>query len=232
VKGEGIVQTFVVVATAPDDVLRYAAAFFLIVVAVGMVYALIRLARTLRQVDKLVEDTDREMVPLLSRAQVTLDEVNSELAKVDLILGSAVNVTSKVDATTNVVQTAVSAPAKKAAAFSAGVTQAVSSFFSRHSDEGAAATTGDEAGAQRPSWSSTWSQGAPTTESWADAQAAASSAAKDIGGAAAAAAGETSAAAGDAESAVGAGANASPVSPSAGEGGAAAEATIEETSAP
>ncbi len=156
-----MVQSSIVVASAPADVLRYAAAFFLVVVAIGLVIALIRLAQTLNRVDKLVEDTDREMVPLLSRAQVTLDQVNSELGKVDEILASAVNVTNKVDATTNVVQTAVTAPAKKAAAFSAGVTQAVSSFFARHNDEGAATSSGqgpDEPSGARPSWESTWSQ--------------------------------------------------------------------------
>jgi uncharacterized protein YoxC len=153
-----MVQSFMVVASAPADVLRYAAAFFLIVVAIGLVIALIRLAQTLNRVDKLVEDTDREMVPLLSRAQVTLDQVNSELGKVDEILGSVVNVTTKVDATTNVVQTAVTAPAKKAAAFSAGVSQAVASFFARHDDEGTAGTAGGQASTESPSWASSWSQ--------------------------------------------------------------------------
>jgi uncharacterized protein YoxC len=224
-----MVQSYVIAASTPGTVLRYAAAFFLIVVAVGMVYALIRLAQTLRRVDKLVEDTDREMVPLLSRAQVTLDQVNSELGKVDEILGSVVNVTSKVDATTNVVQTAVTAPAKKAAAFSAGVSQAVASFFARHDDEGAGAA-GPTAGAQGPSWASTWSPGTGAETSAADTTSAggASPAADEAAGAASAS-WEGSA---DAPSSSGDGASDSPVTMTGREGGApAADASPEETSA-
>ncbi|HJW74431.1 MAG TPA: hypothetical protein VJ787_02000 [Thermoleophilia bacterium] len=153
-----MVDSIVVAASTPGTVLRYAAAFFLVVVAIGLVIALIRLAQTLNRVDKLVEDTDREMVPLLSRAQVTLDQVNSELGKVDEILASAVNVTSKVDATTNAVSSVVSAPAKKAAAFSAGVSQAVSSFFARH-DDGAAGAAADPSATSPPPGGSSWSRG-------------------------------------------------------------------------
>lgn len=224
-----MVQSYVIAASTPSTVLRYAAAFFLVVVAIGLVIALIRLAQTLNRVDKLVEDTDREMVPLLSRAQVTLDQVNSELGKVDVILASAVNVTGKVDATTNAVSSAVSAPAKKAAAFSAGVSQAVASFFARHDDEGAGAA-GSTAGAQGPSWASTWSPGAGAETSGPDTTPAggASPAADEPAGAASA---SWDGSAG-APSPSGAGASDSTVTMTGSEGGAsAADAGPEETSA-
>jgi uncharacterized protein YoxC len=229
-----MVQSLVVASSTPGDILRYAAAFFLVVVAIGLVFAHVRLARTLKRVDKLVEDTDREMVPLLSRSQVTLDQVNSELSKVDEILGSIVNVTSKFDATTNVVQSAVSTPAKKAAAFSAGVTQAVSSFFARHNDEGVAETTADEAATESSSWSSTWSQGAAATGSPAATGTGTWSAvADDVAPSAAAEATGAPAFTAATESPADEGMGASPATPAAGVSDAVApEATTEETSAP
>ncbi len=113
-------------------VLRYAAAFFLVVVAIGLVYMLIRAGRALQSVDKLVTDIDAEVVPVINKAGTTVDEVNAELGKVNDITASVAEMTERVDSATRVVETALSTPAKKAAAFTSGVTQAVSSFFSRH----------------------------------------------------------------------------------------------------
>ncbi len=223
-----MVQGFVIVASTPADVLRYAAAFFLVVVAIGLVWALIRLARTLSRVDSLVADTNKEMVPLLSRAQVTLDQVNSELGKVDEILGSVVNVTNKLDATSNVVESAVSTPVKKAAAFSAGVTQAVSSFFARHDDQGAAGSPGDERQTERPSWSSTWSA-SPAAGASPDAAQERESAATASGQSATPAASTTGAAA---SSATGEAAGASPATDPVSGDRPAGEATTGETGAP
>ena len=125
-----------VAASAPSMALRYAAAFFLVVVGIGLIYALVRLGGTLGSAEKLLTDVDSEVVPLLKQATETLDGVNSELDKVDVVMSSVVDVTEKVDQTTRVVESAITVPAKKAAAFGAGVSQAVSSFFNRGSDAG------------------------------------------------------------------------------------------------
>jgi uncharacterized protein YoxC len=125
-----------VAASAPSMALRYAAAFFLVVVGVGLIYALVRLGGALRSADKLLGDVDGEVVPLLKQATETLDGVNAELDKVDVVMSSVVDVTEKVDQTTRAVESAISVPARKAAAFGAGVSQAVSSFFNRSGEPG------------------------------------------------------------------------------------------------
>ncbi len=122
--------------STPSMALRYAAAFFLVVVGIGVIYALVRLGGTLGSAEKLLTDVDTEIVPLLKQATETLDGVNTELDKVDVVMSSVVDVTEKVDQTTRVVESAITVPAKKAAAFGAGVSQAVSSFFNRGSDAG------------------------------------------------------------------------------------------------
>jgi uncharacterized protein YoxC len=121
----------VVAMSTPSLVLRYATAFFLVVVAVAMAYALVRTGQTLARVEKMIEDVDKEIVPILGKAGTTLDEVNAELHQVGEITTSVADMTQKIDAMTRAVESAVSLPARKAAAFGAGVSQAVSSFIKR-----------------------------------------------------------------------------------------------------
>lgn len=110
---------------------KVALAFLLVVISVALVYVLVRAGRVLQRVEKLVEDLDTELVPVLQRASTTVDEVNAELGKVNDITASVAEMTERVDAATRAVENAVSSPAKKAAAFTSGVGQTVSSFFGR-----------------------------------------------------------------------------------------------------
>jgi uncharacterized protein YoxC len=151
-----------VAVSAPSMALRYAAAFFLVVVGIGLIYALIRLGTTLGSAEKLLTDVDTEVVPLLKQATETLDGVNTELDKVDVVMSSVVDVTEKVDQTTRVVESAITVPAKKAAAFGAGVSQAVSSFFNRGPDASEpAAAEGTSGGA---AWSRPTGYGSAATD--------------------------------------------------------------------
>jgi uncharacterized protein YoxC len=140
----------IVAASTPSMALRYAAAFFLVVVGIGLIYALIRLGGTLRTADKLLADVDTEVVPLLKQATETLDGVNAELGKIDVVMTSVVDATEKVDQTTRAVESAISVPAKKAAAFGVGVSHAVSSFFNRGGD--AADSPADEGAPSAATW--------------------------------------------------------------------------------
>ncbi len=142
---------WIVGASTPSMALRYAAAFFLVAVGIGLIYALVRLGGTLRSAEKLMTDVDTEVVPLLKQATETLDGVNTELDKVGVVMTSVVDATEKVDQTTRMVESAITVPAKKAAAFGAGVSQAVSSFFNRGAD--AAEPESDESAPSGASWS-------------------------------------------------------------------------------
>lgn len=150
---------------------RIALAFLLVIIAVALVYALVRAGRVLQKVEKLVQDLDVELVPVLRKASTTVDEVNAELDKVNDITASVAEMTERVDAATRAVENAVSTPAKKAAAFTSGVSQTVSSFFGRRgpaSEEAADYAAGSDwapgtAGAAEPGTS--WGAGSSTGES-------------------------------------------------------------------
>jgi len=109
-----------IASTTASTAWRYALAFFLVVVAIGLAYLLVKAAKALASVDKMVSDLDREIVPLMGKVGTTVDEVNAELDKVNEITSSVVDMTQKIDSTTRAVESALSTPAKKAAAFSSG----------------------------------------------------------------------------------------------------------------
>jgi len=132
--------------SAASTVWRYALAFFLVVAAIGLVYLLVKAGKAIGSVDKMVVDLDKEMVPLLGKVGVTVDGVNEELEKVNELTGTAVGMTQKVDGATRAVESALRTPAKKAAGFTAGVQQTVSSFVSRY--RGGAVKTGGDAGGE------------------------------------------------------------------------------------
>ena len=127
--------TLAPLALTSSEVLRYAAAFFFVLVAIAAAYALIKAAKTMERVDTVLADVDQEVVPLMKKVGVTLDGVNANLGNVDGITKDVADITDKIDSMANVIEGAVSRPARKAASFSAGVQTAVSSFMRRDRDD-------------------------------------------------------------------------------------------------
>jgi len=145
----------VAASSLPSTVLRYAAAFFFVVVAIAIAYALVKAAKALERADKVLADMDQQAVPLMQKAGTTLDGVNANLGNVDQITKDVADITDKIDKMATSVEGAVSTPARKAAAFSAGVQSAFSSFRRREraaaEDPWSAPPSGDE---PAPAWSS------------------------------------------------------------------------------
>lgn len=84
------------------------AAFAVLGVAV---FALVETAKSMRSVRQLADDLDERLVPMLDKADVTLDAVNAELLRIDGIVSTIEDVSDTVGTATNVVQGAVNAPA-------------------------------------------------------------------------------------------------------------------------
>jgi len=117
--------------STPSLVLRYSAAFFFIVVAIFLAYMCFKAAKFLERADKVLADVDENGIPLMRQAGITLDGVNANLGNVDEITKDVAGITDKIDRMAGSMEGAVKAPARKAAAFSAGVQSAVSNFRKR-----------------------------------------------------------------------------------------------------
>ena len=106
----------------------------------GTAYALIRLSSMLRRVTSILTDVNKEITPLLTRVEGTLDGVNSELGKVDQITGSVAGMVKTAESATTAVQGAVTKPIKKVAGLAAGINRGVSGNRPASSSTGTTAT--------------------------------------------------------------------------------------------
>jgi uncharacterized protein YoxC len=122
---------------ASIDVLWIALSAFLVVVGLALAYALIRLAATLRSASSLVQGLEKEVLPLISKAGGTVDRVNLQLDKVDLITDSAVDAADSLDTAVRAVTIALTRPVKKLSGLAAGLAHGLSALRARKDVRGA-----------------------------------------------------------------------------------------------
>lgn len=114
-----------------SDVASLALAIFLVLVGVGLFYLFLRLGGLFGQLDNSVEEITDETVPILTRVQVTVDEVNAQLGHVDEIMTTAVTATKSAEQAATAVSKAVTAPARALSGVTASASEAVRSFKAR-----------------------------------------------------------------------------------------------------
>ncbi|MDI6821412.1 MAG: DUF948 domain-containing protein [Actinomycetota bacterium] len=108
------------------------AAVILVLLAVLFIFiisVLIQLSRTLRRVNILLEDVRKEITPFLSKLNTTVDEVNSELARVDEIAKTIQEVSERVTITSKLMQEILSPSLIKLASISAGARKAIGTLI-------------------------------------------------------------------------------------------------------
>lgn len=76
------------------------------------IWALIESVRTARSVGRLADDLDARLMPLLAKADVTVDAMNAELLRIDTIVTRVEEVTDRVSDTSRAVQEVANAPAE------------------------------------------------------------------------------------------------------------------------
>jgi uncharacterized protein YoxC len=130
-------------AVSATDVAYYALSAFLVLVGVGLVYALVRLGEALARLASLLRGVEKEAVPVIAKAGGSIDRVNTQLDKLDIVTDSAVDAVESVDTALRAVTLVVKTPIKKIAAWSAGIAHAVAAFrtepdFARAAEAGRA----------------------------------------------------------------------------------------------
>ena len=123
-------------------------AVFLVLVGLALAYALWRLGTTLKQVSVTVDHAEQEILPVVNKAGGTLDRVNNELDKVDVMTTSALDAVQAVDSIVRAVSNAVVTPVQKLAGLASGIRYGASSFAS-HRDFDEAVRAGKDAAARR-----------------------------------------------------------------------------------
>lgn len=100
-----------------------AGAFVVLVVLLAV--ALSKLGRTLDEATVAIRKAHEGSVPLLDNAQVTLQQVNTQLERVDGITTNARTVSANVSVLTSLFTATLGGPLVRAAAFSYGLNRAV-----------------------------------------------------------------------------------------------------------
>jgi uncharacterized protein YoxC len=131
-----------------SDFAWIALAAFLVLLGVGLFYALFRAGETLGQLTKTIEHAEAEALPVVNKAGETLDRVNKELDKVDVMTDSALDAVKAADTAVRTVSGAVTYPVQKLAGVMAGLRSGFSTLTSsRNVDEARRAAR--DAAAQR-----------------------------------------------------------------------------------
>ncbi|WP_214365943.1 DUF948 domain-containing protein [Pseudonocardia sp. H11422] len=100
-----------------------AGAFVVLVVLLAV--PLLKLGRTLDEATTAIRKAHEGSAPLLSDAQTTLQQVNTQLERVDGITSNARTVTSNVSVLTSLFTATLGGPLVRAAAFSYGLNKAI-----------------------------------------------------------------------------------------------------------
>ena len=120
-----------VLASTSSDVLDYALALFFVASGAGLAYMLIRLGGTFGRLSSFIGGTERELLPVIEKSGGTIDRVNRELDKLDVVTDSAVSMAESADTAVRAVSMAITAPVKKVTGLSAAISHGFGAFRAR-----------------------------------------------------------------------------------------------------
>lgn len=141
-----------------DDLLKLALSIFLVLSGCAVSYLFLRMAGVFANVASSVTRVTDEVVPILSKAQVTMDGVNREIDRIDDIMVTAVNTTKGAERAVGTVNAALSKPIRKLNSVAAALREALAVFRARRAADtadadgsGPASTAPPKAGKQHES---------------------------------------------------------------------------------
>jgi len=103
------------------DLWRLALAVFLLAVGLALAYLLVRLAGTVDRLSSLVKGVEESAIPVITKVGGSVDRVNGQLDKVDLITDSAVDAADSADTAVRALSMAVTRPVQIVSGFAAGL---------------------------------------------------------------------------------------------------------------
>ena len=95
-----------------SDVLKAALSIFLVLTGLGLAYLFLRMAGVFGRLGISVTRVTDEVVPILSKAQTTMDGVNREIDRVDEIMVTAVNGAKGAERAVQTVASAATGPVR------------------------------------------------------------------------------------------------------------------------
>ena len=130
------------------DAATVALCFFLLATGAGLLYVFIRLGGTLARLSSFIRGAEIEVLPVINKVGGTVDRVNLQFDKVDLMTDSAVDAVDSVDTAVRAVSHAITTPVQKLSGFVSGLTYGFAELRTSR-DWRAAVDAGKQAAARR-----------------------------------------------------------------------------------
>jgi uncharacterized protein YoxC len=112
-------------------------AFFVALAVAFLVLAwmFLRLARIFSTTEKTLKEVSEQVVPLLGKTHMTVDNINSQLGTLDEAVGDVAGITDELDQTTTVITRGVRGGVIKVSSATAGLSNGISAFFGGSKDQ-------------------------------------------------------------------------------------------------
>jgi hypothetical protein len=94
-----------------------------------LAWMFLRLARIFSVTEKTIRDISEQLVPLLGKAHITVDNINSQLSQLDEAVGDVADITGELDQTTTVITRGVRGGVIKVSSATAGLSKGIGAFF-------------------------------------------------------------------------------------------------------
>ncbi|MGF1471784.1 MAG: DUF948 domain-containing protein [Rubrobacteraceae bacterium] len=105
--------------------LGLAVAFFV------LAFMFLRLASIFSTTEESIKEVSEQVVPLIGKTHVTVDNINSQLSQLDTAVGDVAGITDELDQTTTVITKGVRNGVIGLSSATAGLSRGVSTFFGR-----------------------------------------------------------------------------------------------------
>src|ERR671933_1762294 len=99
-----------------------------------LAWMFLRLANIFSTTEKTIKEVSEQLVPLIGKTHVTVDNINSQLSQLDEAVGDVAGITDELDQTTTVITRGVRGGVIKVSSATAGLSKGVSAFFGSFSN--------------------------------------------------------------------------------------------------
>lgn len=94
-----------------------------------LAWMFLRLASIFSTTEQTIKEVSEQVVPLLGKTHVTVDNINSQLGRLDEAVGDVAGMTDELDQTTTVITRGVRSGVIKVSSATAGLSRGISTFI-------------------------------------------------------------------------------------------------------
>lgn len=94
-----------------------------------LAWMFLRLASIFSQTEQTIKEVSEQVVPLLGKTHVTVDNINSQLSQLDTAVGDVAGITGELDQTTTVITQGVRGGVIRLSSATAGLSRGIGTLF-------------------------------------------------------------------------------------------------------